>query len=114
MTLDDAIGLKAKLFRGLSDPSRLRILEALRRGPRCVGEIVRRTGLSQPNASLHLDCLWCCGLVARRREGRYVRYGIRSRRVLRLLGEAERELRDIAPHVAACARYRGRGARGTR
>jgi ArsR family transcriptional regulator, cadmium/lead-responsive transcriptional repressor len=39
--------LKAKLFRGFSDPSRLSILEALRSGSLTVGEIVEITGLTQ-------------------------------------------------------------------
>lgn len=102
------VELKAKLFRGFSDASRLMILEALRRGPRCVNEIVRLTGLSQPNVSLHLECLWCCGLVGRERDGRFVRYQIRSPRISRLLEEAERELRQIGHHIATCARYEGK------
>ena len=36
----------AKLCRGLSDPSRLSILEALRSGALAVGEIVESTGLA--------------------------------------------------------------------
>ena len=52
--------LKAKLFRGLGDRSRLAILEAILDGPRNVGQIVAETGLSQPNASMHLECLYCC------------------------------------------------------
>src|SRR3546814_7880402 len=46
--------LRAKLFRGLGDASRLSILDALRTGPLSVGEIVAMTGLSQSNASNHL------------------------------------------------------------
>lgn len=49
--------LKAKLFRGFSDSSRLAILEVLRSGSRTVGEIVEATGLTQSNASNHLGCL---------------------------------------------------------
>src|SRR5438874_1700512 len=41
-----ATALKAKLFRGFSDMSRLSILEALRAGPLTVGAIVEKTGLS--------------------------------------------------------------------
>ena len=52
-----SLGLKAKLFRGFGDSSRLSILECLRQGPLTVGEIVNQTGLSQPNTSNHLACL---------------------------------------------------------
>ena len=51
------LNLKAKLFRGFADPSRLAILEALRSTPLNVGEIVVATGLSQSNISNHLCCL---------------------------------------------------------
>jgi len=57
--------LKAKLFRGLGDPSRLGILETLRTGSMSVGQLVLATGLSQPNVSNHLARLHGCGLVVR-------------------------------------------------
>lgn len=97
--------LRAKLFRGLADRSRLGILEALRDGPKSVGQIVEATGLSQPNTSMHLDCLFCCGLVDRVRKGRYVVYRVRSRRTIRLLETAEKALDEVADHIRACARY---------
>jgi ArsR family transcriptional regulator, cadmium/lead-responsive transcriptional repressor len=65
---------QARLLRGLSDESRLGILVELRGGERRVSELVERTGLSQPNVSKHLACLWGCGLVARERRGREVFY----------------------------------------
>src|SRR3546814_2683852 len=46
------VALRAKLFRGLADPSRLSILNALRTGPLSVGEVVAMTGLSQFVAGL--------------------------------------------------------------
>ena len=64
-----SLALKAKLFRGFADPSRLAIVEALRRGSRSVSEIVEITGLTQPNTSNHLACLLDCGLVERGQQG---------------------------------------------
>ena len=55
--------VRARFFRALADPSRLVLLEALRRGERCVSELVEATGLSQSNVSGHLACLKECGLV---------------------------------------------------
>src|SRR3972149_4594321 len=46
-----ALSTKAKLFRGLADPSRLAVLEALRDGPRCVSAVVAAPRLSQPKAA---------------------------------------------------------------
>ena len=100
------VGLKAKLFRGFSDPSRLSILEALRVGPLTVTEIVAATGLNQPNTSNHLGCLRDCGLVSAEQQGRYVRYQLSDRRVATLLRVAEELLADVAKGVYECTRYR--------
>ncbi len=110
---DRGLQLQAKLFRGLADLSRLRILKTLRDGALSAGEIVARTGLSQPNASMHLACLAECGLVSWDRRGRSVFYEIADKRVMRLLDEGEGLLLQIAPLIAACPRYRqpGRGLR---
>jgi DNA-binding transcriptional ArsR family regulator len=100
-----AIGLKAKLFRGFSDPSRLSILETLRAGALTVTEIIEATGLSQSNASNHLACLWDCGLVVREQQGRYVRYRLSDDRVAALLGLTDELLADVARGVYECTRY---------
>jgi DNA-binding transcriptional ArsR family regulator len=97
--------LRGKLFRGMADPSRLAILEALRDGPRTVGEIVAGTGLSQPNVSNHLGCLRECGLVASAQQGRFVRYQLSDARVAALLGLADELLAEVAQGVYDCTRY---------
>lgn len=98
--------LRAQLFRGLGDVSRLRVLEALRDGPLSAGEVVARTGLSQPNTSMHLACLAECGLVTWEREGKFVYYEIADKRVVKLLDQAEELLLQVAPLIDACPRYR--------
>ncbi len=102
------LDLEAKLFRGLSDLSRLAILEALRVRPRTVSQVVRATGLSQPSASMHLDCLGCCGLVDREAVGRFTVYRLKSRKVLAILEAAERILSDVRGRIAECKRYEER------
>ena len=97
--------LKAKLFRGLADPSRLAVLDALRDGPRCVSEVAAATGLSQPNASAHLACLGDCGLVSRERRGKFVYYTIADKRVIKVLEEAEGILQEVGTHIYQCTRY---------
>lgn len=97
--------LKAKLFRGFADPSRLSIVEALRSGPLTVSEVVEETGLSQSNASNHLRCLADCDLVRSERDGRYVRYELSDERVGQLVRLAENLLADVAHGVYTCTRY---------
>jgi DNA-binding transcriptional ArsR family regulator len=108
VVLDDRV-LKGKLFRGFAEPSRLAILEALRAGPVTVSEIAARTGLGQPNASMHLACLEGCGLVTRRRRGQFVEYAIADRLVLDVLRAAERLLDRVGEQIFRCTRYDGRG-----
>ena len=98
------VELRAKLFRGFSDPSRLSILEALKTGPMNVGEVVKQTGLTQPNVSNHLACLRDCGLVASEASGRYVYYSLSDPRVEHLLTLADELLADVALGVYQCTR----------
>jgi ArsR family transcriptional regulator, cadmium/lead-responsive transcriptional repressor len=100
-----ALEYKSKLFRGLADPARLSILEALRTGPLTVGEIVVETGLSQPNTSNHLSCLRDCGLVTRRQRGRYAIYDLADDRVRDILTQADLVLRAAARGFYECTRY---------
>jgi DNA-binding transcriptional ArsR family regulator len=101
----EATDLKAKLFRGFADPSRLSILEALRHGPQTVSQVVEATGLSQPNVSNHLSCLRGCGLVVSEQEGRYVHYRLSDPRVESFMQLAEELLADVARGVYECTRY---------
>lgn len=104
-TPKQAVLLKAKLFRGFADPSRLSILESLRGGSLTVSEIVAATGLSQPNVSNHLGCLRDCGLVETEPRGRFVQYRLNGPQVSELLDLADRLLADFARGIYACTRY---------
>jgi ArsR family transcriptional regulator, cadmium/lead-responsive transcriptional repressor len=97
--------LIAKYFRGLGDPTRLRILELLREeGELTVGELVARLALPQPQVSNHLACLRWCGFVEARRHSRVVYNRIADERVEQMLELAGGLLADNADHVAACCR----------
>lgn len=100
-----ATALKAKLFRGFSDTSRLSILEALRDGPLTVGAIVEKTGLTQSNVSNHLRCLSDCDLVISTSQGRYTLYQLSDDRVAELLHLAGELLHEVARGVYECTRY---------
>jgi DNA-binding transcriptional ArsR family regulator len=106
------VALKAKLFRGFADPSRLSIVEGLRDGPRAVGELVEATGLSQSNVSNHLGCLKDCGLVTCERHGRSVVYSLSDTRVVAVLDLAEELLSSAAQGVRDCKDYRAVEVRG--
>jgi len=78
------LALVAQRFQALGEPARLEILQALREGERTVTEVAAATGLRQANLSKHLQLLHRLGLVARRREGLYVRYRLADPAVVRL------------------------------
>ncbi len=63
-------------FIALSDPTRLRILNLLRGGELCVGDLVHLLAVPQPKASRHLGCLRNAGLVTARREGLWSFYAL--------------------------------------
>ena len=95
--------LVAKYFRGLGDPTRLRILRLLEEaGELSAGELVERLGMPQATVSTHLGCLRWCGFVATRREQRSVIYRLADERVSELILLAESLLDDNAEHVACC------------
>src|SRR3954464_6158526 len=96
--------LRAALFHGFGDRSRLLILQALVSGERRVSDIIAATGLTQSNASTHLACLWDCGLVARERRGREVSCRL-IEGVAEVFAAADHILEQAGATVGACPRY---------
>ena len=92
----------ARFFKGLGDPTRLRILEFLQGGERSVGEIVEHLGLPQNHVSMHLGCLRWCGYVTTRREGRYVFYALGDPRVSEIVRLAQEMLRGSEVYLMTC------------
>lgn len=99
------VAIKAKLFRGFSDTSRLAILECLQNGVVTVTEIVELTGLSQSNVSNHLACLKDCALVKGEQKGRYIYYSYTDKRIGGFLQLADSVLADLAKGFYECTRY---------
>ena len=90
----------AELFTLLSEPSRLRILQVLEKGPASVGELTRRTGLKQANVSKQLGLLQTGGMVGRRQEGNRAIYSIALPVVFEI---CELVCRDMARQAAGRA-----------
>jgi ArsR family transcriptional regulator len=66
----------AKLFAALSDTTRLRLLNLMDGREVCVCYFVEILGQSQPKISRHLAYLRAAGVVAARREGKWMHYRI--------------------------------------
>jgi ArsR family transcriptional regulator, repressor of sdpIR and other operons len=65
------------VFKALSDPTRRRILELLRRGPLSAGELAEHFRVSKPTMSAHFAVLREAGLVASEKRGKSVVYELR-------------------------------------
>lgn len=83
---------KARLFKALSDPVRLEILEFLRNGEKCVCEIIPHVRLIQPVVSRHLKILKDCGIVSYRKEGNKRLYSITNQQIFGIIDGVSLEL----------------------
>ena len=106
------LAVTAKFFRGLADPTRLRILELLLGGEKTVSELVALLGQPQSRVSNHLACLRWCGYVDGRRAGKFVRYRVADPRVRDLLALARGVIADHAGAIEGCTRIPGDPVRG--
>jgi len=96
----DAAELIARRFRALADPTRLRIVDHLRRHEEVsAGELTEVLGTSQQNASKHLSALRAEGFVTRRKQGTSSLYRIADPTVLelcdRLCDAMESQIADL-------------------
>jgi rhodanese-related sulfurtransferase/DNA-binding transcriptional ArsR family regulator len=89
----------AAVAKTLGHTHRLELLEQLAQGERSVEVLAQRTGLSIANASQHLQHLRRAGLVASRRDGKFVYYRLADDGVLDLLAAlrriAERNIAEV-------------------
>lgn len=63
-----------KTFKALSDPTRRRILELLRAGPKSAGEISEQFDSTGATISHHLSVLRDAGLISDEKHGKYIIY----------------------------------------
>ena len=77
----------ARFGHALSDPTRARLLLALREGPGYPSDLAELLGVTRQNLSNHLACLRGCGLVVAVPEGRRSRYELTDSRLAHALGD---------------------------
>ena len=86
---------QAQLFRALSHPVRLRILDILSRQEACVCHLTAILGQRQPYVSQQLSTLREAGLVADRRDGTLIYYRLADEHLGRLLDESKTVVHDM-------------------
>ena len=68
----------AAMFKALGDENRIRILKLLRGGEKCACKLLEELNISQPTLSHHMKILCDAGIVAGRREGKWMHYSIHA------------------------------------
>jgi DNA-binding transcriptional ArsR family regulator len=84
----------ADTFRLLGDPTRVRIVDALSSGERCVHEISDHVGISESAVSHQLRLMRTMRIVRGRREGRCVYYTLDDQHVLDLFQQGLRHVSE--------------------
>jgi len=96
-------GVLARFGRALSDPTRARILLALRESPAYPSDLAELLGVSRQGLSNHLTCLRGCGLVVAVPEGRRSRYELADPRLAHALTDLMSVVLAVAPQHCAVA-----------
>jgi DNA-binding transcriptional ArsR family regulator len=84
----------ADVFRLLGDPTRVRLLDALSHGERCVCDLAALVGLSESAVSHQLRLLRAARLVRVRRAGRLAYYSLDDHHVIGLLHDTRKHVEE--------------------
>jgi ArsR family transcriptional regulator len=93
--------LHADICSALADPTRILILYALFERPRCVNDLSKDLGISQPAVSRHLKILRERGLVRSERQGANMLYSLADERLIQALDLLRQVLRDRITYRAS-------------
>jgi ArsR family transcriptional regulator len=77
--------MSSKIFKALSDPTRLKIIELLEKKEICACEFVPLTKKAQPTVSQHLRVLENANIIKSRREGKMVIYSVVNKKIFDLI-----------------------------
>jgi DNA-binding transcriptional ArsR family regulator len=114
---DDLIELISYRLRAIAEPMRIKLLDRLRDGEACVGELVDAAGASQQNVSKHLQILLDAGIVGKRRDGNRTYYRIVDQGVFSLCdqvcGTLQRQFAELGALLEG-VEGTGNGRRGGR
>jgi len=79
---EQSVKRQSRIFKALSDPTRLKIIKLLSVRDMCVCEIMAALDMTQPTASHHLNILESAGLLSDRRQGKWVFYSLANPKIL--------------------------------
>ena len=82
---------RAEILKAIAQPTRLKIVDFLRDGERCVCEIFPAICEEQSNTSRHLNMMLSAGVLTRRKDGLKIYYAIKRPEILEVI--------DIITHI---------------
>ncbi len=88
--MSDIAGFRADILKAMAQPTRLKIIEFLRDGERCVCEIFPAIGEEQSNTSRHLNLMQAAGVLSRRKDGLKIFYAIKHPEILEVVDTVTR------------------------
>jgi DNA-binding transcriptional ArsR family regulator len=89
-----ALQLKAEVLKALAQPTRLKILECLRDGERCICEIVPAINGEQSNISRHISLMQKSHLITTRKDGVKVMVKVRDQKIFTILDQVSSILKS--------------------
>jgi len=93
--------VQAEYFRALSHPVRIKIVNFLKEGKKCVCEIVPYLKEEQSNVSRHLAALKRAGILSSEKKGVSVYYRIQDENVYKILDLALYSVKKVAKEKVA-------------
>jgi ArsR family transcriptional regulator len=86
------VKVQSRIFRALSDPTRLKILRLLSLREMCVCELMVSLDATQPTISYHLKILGEANLIKHRRRGKWTFYSLANPNILNMLNGVQKSL----------------------
>ena len=81
----ELVEYRAEILKALGQPTRMKIIDFLREGERCVCEIFPAIGEEQSNTSRHLNMMLAAGVLSRRKDGIKIYCAIKHPEILEVM-----------------------------
>jgi ArsR family transcriptional regulator len=78
------------IFKALADPTRLKILECIKNGEKCICEIIPYTEKSQPNVSQHLKVMKHAGIINERKDGTKIMIKVSNDKIFKIINQVKK------------------------
>jgi len=83
--MKDLVEYRTEILKAIAQPTRLKIIDFLRDGERCVCEIFPAISEEQSNTSRHLNMMLSAGVLSRRKDGLKIYYAIKHPEIIEVI-----------------------------